>query len=107
MRLVTVTIPVVLLGGLALLSKSPRPVDTETPTSPGQATSASELADVSEEPSIVWLSHDWIELPPEEPQSDNSWRRMVFGLDRNRPLADCVDPNCRACLIDSVYGREF
>ncbi|MGI9243968.1 MAG: hypothetical protein ACR2RV_24440 [Verrucomicrobiales bacterium] len=107
MRLVTITIPAVLLGGLALLSKSDRSADPQPPAPPGEPALAAESPHGSGGPSIVWLSHDWIELPPEETKSDESRRRMTFGLDRERPVAECFDPNCRACLIDSVYGREF
>lgn len=62
------------------------------------------------EPGIVWISHDWVEIAPRSHlrEADKAeLRRQTFGLDLINEDAQCIDPNCRACLIDFVYGREF
>ncbi len=69
------------------------------------------VADIpSAEPGIVWISHDWVEVAPRTHRREAEKaeaRRQTFGLDVVSDDAQCIDPNCRACLIDFVYGREF
>ena len=52
-----------------------------------------------------------IEIDPEVLRKRQHARRETFGMNTDpNPTADgttCVDANCRACLIDLVYGREF
>jgi len=63
-----------------------------------------------EEQGIWRVSHDWIEIDPEVLRRRQEARRKTFGFDGYADPADttdCADSNCRACLIDFVYGREF
>ena len=57
---------------------------------------------------VRWVGHDWIEVEPgTEAESRKRSRRETFGLDTRAAGSACLDANCRACLIDLVYGREF
>jgi len=107
MRGLTVILPGILLVGLMLFSRWEEP----EPLSPQETSGGSEksLSTALHRggPPVIWLSHDWIEVPPADPQPASAWRRAAFGLDRAIAQAECLDPNCRACLIDLVYGQEF
>ena len=57
---------------------------------------------------MIWISHDWVEpVPKQLTPTKSADRRTTFGMDAQRGAAECLDANCRACLIDFVYGREF
>ena len=103
MRALTIFLPLMLLagGGLLVFRGEERLVLDRGVVELPRVVEVAEVADV------VWVSHDWVEVVVPEGLPRELARRELFGMDPSGNGVPCALPNCRACLIDFVYGREF
>lgn len=98
-----------LLGVLVMIRPGQRDEGIRSETSAPTAAPAT-VGEQIDGAGIVWISHDWVEVAPQIHQDQverAEQRRRLFGLDLVADGKQCTDSNCRACLIDLVFGREF
>jgi hypothetical protein len=101
-RALSLILPLLLLGVFFLVSnREPAPTQLPAPVALQEAVA------LAAGDGFLWVSHDWVEPVATANGERESARREIFGLDATRAAEECLDPNCRACLIDLVYGREF
>ena len=106
MRLLAIILPLLLLALVYLAGRGPRQDVVE----PAAEQAAGVVMMATEDRTVRWIGHDWVEGETPKIQGAQQKlqaRRQTFGLDAASDAAECIDPNCRACLIDFVYGREF
>ena len=102
MRLLTLSLPLLLLAALLPFMEGKQLPVVAAGVAPEQSGGHAMAP-----PGVVWISHDWVEVEPRKLPPARSNRRETFGIEAARIYADCSNPNCRACLIDLVYGQEF